>query len=417
MKSTTKLAAGMIMLGALGALGNVGCAAPSAPERAGASTQKLLAPRAIVRTGASPKTRSSLGVYEWRVYKSSSEFVLTGYDAHQKPVQGFALGFAGKQGAQKAALKVRVLDGKGFAGRYDFQHASSSGALSAKSKQFLVRAAADFTTVAKLAPTKGSLSRTSANGLRFLGEAAPAGCARNAGKFVAGSTLCAVGIATVETGLGAAGAAAGCYLAADSALDFLSSCYGGSGAGDPNAANTFCDPGGSGFCSSSDTASTTGSTTSGSTSSSSGDTGTSSGSGDTGTSSSSGDTGTSSSSGGAGKDGAGDAAGNNQAEDPSALTSANNDGTHETASAEQAGEQAQTASNETSCDSCQGSASNLDVNDSNGDVQLADNQGANTSSDPGGATSGDTAADTGGGSGGDVASAAFHRLLGLTGGR
>lgn len=408
MKSTTKLAAGMIMLGALGALGNVGCAAPSAPERAGASTQKLLAPRAIVRTGASPKTRSSLGVYEWRVYKSSSEFVLTGYDAHQKPVQGFALGFAGKQGAQKAALKVRVLDGKGFAGRYDFQHASSSGALSAKSKQFLVRAAADFTTVAKLAPTKGSLSRTSANGLRFLGEAAPAGCARNAGKFVAGSTLCAVGIATVETGLGAAGAAAGCYLAADSALDFLSSCYGGSGAGDPNAANTFCDPGGSGFCSSSDTASTTGSTTSGSTSSSSGDTGTSSGSGDTGTSSSSG---------GAGKDGAGDAAGNNQAEDPSALTSANNDGTHETASAEQAGEQAQTASNETSCDSCQGSASNLDVNDSNGDVQLADNQGANTSSDPGGATSGDTAADTGGGSGGDVASAAFHRLLGLTGGR
>lgn len=412
MASTRLLAVGMMMAGVLGV---VGCAAPAAPEKTGGTTQKLLAPRAIVRTGASPKTRSTLGVYEWRVYKGISDFVITGYDAKKKPVQGFSLSFAGKQGTQKPAVKVRVLDGKGFKGSYDFYQASTSGALSAKSKQLLIRAAADFTTVARYAPAKGGVSSKAAGGLRFLGEAAPAGCARNAGKFIAGGVGCAVGAATAETGAGAVLAGSACYLAADSAIDFLSSCYGGSGAPtDPNAANTFCDPGGSGFCSTSPSGD--GASSSGSSSGSSSSSGGTSSTGESSESSSS-----SNGSGGneSGNDGAGDPSGNNQSEDPGELTNANDDNTGEqNPTPEQAGDQVDTASNETSCDSCTGQASDLEVNDANGDVQQSDSGGDMGGGDMGGGDTG--GGDTGGGDmggGGDVETAAFHRLLGLAGGR
>jgi hypothetical protein len=352
--STRMFATGLMMLGVLGA---IGCAAPPVPEKSGATTQKLLAPRAIVRTGTSPKTRATLGVYEWRVHKGISEFIVTGYDKQKKPVQGFSIAFSGKKTSQKPAVKIRVLDGKKFSANYDFHAADLNGQLSAKARQFLVRAAADFTTVAKFAPVSGGVSRKSA-GLHFLGEAAPAGCARNAGKFIAGGVGCVVGAATAETGAGAVLAGSACYLAADSALDFLTSCYGGNGTPtDPNSANTFCDPGGSGFCSSYDTGA-----------SSSGDTG-------------------------AG-DAAGDPSGNNQSEDPGALSQANDDTGQENPSPEQGSQEADSASNESTCASCQGESSDLDVNDQNGDVQLGDQGG-----DYGGGSEGDYGGDQGGGEG------------------
>ena len=376
MFSMKVIAAGVMVLGTLGA---VGCSAPTVYEAKGHSTQKLLAPRAVVRTGASPKTRSALGVYEWRVYKGKSDFILTGYDKHRKAVRGFSLSFSGKRSGQAPAVNVRVLDGSGFAGSYDFQRSSLQSSLAADSQQFLIRAAADFTTVARYAPTTGGVSTQSA-GIHILGEAAPAGCARNAGKFIAGGVGCVVGAATAETGAGAILAGSACYLAADSALDFLSSCYGGSGgAASTDPSTTFCDPGGSGFC--------TSSANEGSSSSSNGtNTGNETGSG------------------------AGDPAGNNQSEDPNEIINANNEGGQTNPSAEEGQDRVDTASNENdSCSSCQGGASNIEANESNGDVQYAENDSGGSYDDMGGSGGGGYD-DMGGG---DVETASFARLLGL----
>lgn len=125
-----------------------GCAAKPV-EATGARTEKLLAPRPLMTSYASAKTRSALGITQWKIYRGKSGYVLTGYDAKGRAVKGVSVDFVGAARAKSSSplLRARALDGSRFAARRAFDaqgRVSANGALSKSTRAFLERAIVDM---------------------------------------------------------------------------------------------------------------------------------------------------------------------------------------------------------------------------------------------------------------------------------
>ena len=229
----------------------IACAPPTAEESTRSSNSSLTTARPILRVTASTSAKKTLGVTEWRIYKSKKEFVVNGYDAKGYAVKGAAFGFVGSSQSSSSKVRVRLLDGSKASGTYDFRNKpNASGSARSNTAAFLEYAISDLRSVA--AQSSGSLKTqghflpngttgTPADPTIPTTTPAPAGsCAPSLGNLGANGTQCIQSIlgALLGGGNGQPNLQS-CLSAATSVISNLGTCMGGAGttasAQDPNA--------------------------------------------------------------------------------------------------------------------------------------------------------------------------------------
>ncbi len=195
------------------AASSAACAAPSsAPEEKGVSKAKLLAPRPMMKATASPTSRSTLGVAEWRIFRGRNDVVLTGYDEDGQAVKGVSVGFHAASDTNEATLRARFLDGSMFAARHEYAQSRTlaSAAMPAPTASFLQQALSDIavlrravarTTQTGTSPsTFGTTPQCGADMMSILSNALQ--CIQNGGGASANSTAVSQCIAAAQSASG-----------------------------------------------------------------------------------------------------------------------------------------------------------------------------------------------------------------------